>query len=35
MHEFQYDYVRIKHEKKKLYYVDTDSFIVFLKAEDT
>ena len=34
MHEFQYDYVRIKHEKK-LYYVDTDSFIVFLKAEDT
>ena len=32
MHEFWYDYVEPKHVKKaKLCYIDTDSFIVYIK----
>ena len=35
MHEFWYDYVKPKYkEKAKLCYVDTDSFIVYIKTED-
>ena len=35
MYEFWYDYVKPKYgEKTKLYYMDTDSFIVFIKAEE-
>ena len=33
--EFWYDYVKPKYgEKAKLYYMDTDSFIVYIKIED-
>ena len=35
MYEFWYDYVKPKHgEKAKLCYVDTDSFIVYIKTDD-
>ena len=35
MYEFSYDYVKIRHgEKAKLCYMDTDSFIVYIKTED-
>ena len=35
MHEFWYDYVKPKHgEKAKLCYMDTDSFIVYIKTEN-
>ena len=35
MYEFWYDYVKLKYsEKAKLYYMDTDSFIVFIKTDD-
>ena len=35
MYEFRYDYVKIRHgEKAKLCYMDTDSFIVYIKTED-
>ena len=35
MHEFWCDYVKPKYgEKAKLCYMDTDSFIVYIKAED-
>ena len=35
MYEFRYDYVRPKYgEKAKLCYVDTDSFIVYIKTDD-
>ena len=35
MHEFRYDYVKPKYGKKaKLCYMDTDSFIVYIKTDD-
>ena len=35
MYEFLYDYIKPKYgEKSKLCYVDTDSFIVYIKADD-
>ena len=35
MYEFSYDYVKSKYgEHAKLFYVDTDSFIVRVKTED-
>ena len=35
MHEFWYDYVKPKYgEKAKLCYMDTESFIVHVKADD-
>ena len=35
MYEFWYDYVKPNYgEKTKLYYMDTDSFIVYIKTED-
>ena len=35
MYEFWYDYVKIKQdEKAKLFYVDADSFVVYIKASD-
>ena len=35
IHEFWYDYVKPKYgENTKLYYVDTDSFMVYIKTED-
>ena len=35
MYEFWYDYVKPKYgEKVKLCYVDTDSFIVYIKTDD-
>ena len=35
MYEFWYDYVKPKyHEKVKLCYMDTDSFIVYIKTKD-
>ena len=35
MYQFWYDYVKPKHgEKAKLCYVDTDSFIVYIKTDD-
>ena len=34
MYEFWYDYVKIKYgEKEKLCYMDTDSFIVYIKTD--
>ena len=34
MHEFWYDYVKPKYEEKaKLYYMDTDCVIVFVKTD--
>ena len=36
MYEFWYDYVIPKYgEKTKLCYIDTDSFLVYIKAEDS
>ena len=36
MYEFWYDYVKPKYgEKVKLCYMDTDSFIVYIKTDDT
>ena len=35
MYEFQYDYVKPKYdEKAKLCYMDTDSFIIYIKTND-
>ena len=35
MYEFWYDYMKLKYgEKSKLYYADTDSFIIHIKTED-
>ena len=35
MYEFWYHYVKPKHDEKvKLYYMDTDSSIVYIKADD-
>ena len=35
MHEFWYDYVKPKHdENAKLCYMDTDSFMVYIKTDD-
>ena len=35
MHKFCYDYVKPKYcEKIKLSYIDTDSFIVYIKTDD-
>ena len=35
MYEFWYDYIKPKYqEKAKLCYMDTDSFIIYLKTED-
>ena len=35
MYEFLYDYIKPKYgEKSKLCYVDTDRFIVYIKADD-
>ena len=35
MYEFLYDYVKPKYdEKSKLCYMDTDSFIVYIKTDD-
>ena len=35
MYEFRYDYVKIRYdENAKLCYLDTDSFIVYIKTED-
>ena len=35
MHEFWYDYVKPKNgENTKLVYLDTESFVVYIKTED-
>ena len=35
MYEFWYDYVNLKYGKKaKVCYMDTDSFIVYIKTDD-
>ena len=35
MYEFWYDYVKPKYkEKVKLYYMDTNSFVVYIKTEE-
>ena len=35
MYEFWYNYVKLKYgEKAKLGYMDTDSFIVYIKTDD-
>ena len=35
MYEFQYDYVKPKYDEKvKLCYMDTDSFIIYIKTND-
>ena len=35
MYEFWYDFVKPKYgEKAKLYYMDTESFIVYIKTDD-
>ena len=35
MYEFWYDYMKLKHrEKAKLYYMDIDSFVGYIKTED-
>ena len=35
MYEFWYDYVKLKYrEKPKFCYMDTDSFIVYVKTDD-
>ena len=35
MYEFWYDYINPTHEdNKKLCYMDTDSFIIYIKTED-
>ena len=35
MCEFCYDYIKPKYgEKAKLYYMDTDSFLVYIKTDD-
>ena len=35
MYEFQYDYIKPKYdEKAKLCYMDTDSFIIYIKTND-
>ena len=35
MHEFWYDYIKPKYNKKaKLCYMDTDSFIIYVQTED-
>ena len=34
MYEFWYDYIKPYREKAKLFYMDTDSFIVHLKTDD-
>ena len=35
MYEFSLDYVKPKYgEKVKLYYMDTDSFIVYIETDD-
>ena len=35
MYEFWYDYVKPKYDKKaKLCYIDTDTFIVYIKTDD-
>ena len=35
MYDFQYDYVKLKYgEKAKLCYMDTNSFIVYIKTDD-
>ena len=35
MHEFWYDYIKLKYDKKgKLCYMDTDSFIIHIKTKD-
>ena len=35
MYEFQYDYVKPKYDEKvKLCYMDTNTFIVYIKADD-
>ena len=35
MHEFWYDYIKLKYgEKVKLCYMDTDSFIAYIKTDD-
>ena len=35
MHEFWYDYVKLKYgQKEKLFYMDTGSFTVYIKTDD-
>ena len=35
MYKFSYDYLKVKYEdKRKLCYMDTDTFIVHIKIED-
>ena len=35
MYEFLYDYMKLKNaDNAKLYYMDTDSFIIYIKTED-
>ena len=36
MYEFQYDYIKLKHDMKtKLWYIDTDRFIIYIKTDDS
>ena len=36
IYEFWYDYVKLKHgEKANFFYMDTDSFVAFIKTDDT
>ena len=36
IYEFWYDYVKLKHgEKAIFFYMDTDSFVAFIKTDDT
>ena len=35
MYEFWYDYIKLKYkDKAKLCYMDTDSFVIYVKTED-
>ena len=35
MHEFWYDYIKSKYrDKARLRYMDTDSFVIYIKTED-
>ena len=34
VHDFWYVFVKLKYGEKKLCYMDTDNFIVYIKTED-